>query len=257
MNRQAFFDSARASFRTLSQDQVDGCNAILDAWDRSGLGDIRWLAYMLATTYHETAGTMQPIKEYGGKSYFKRMYDIKGDRPYKARELGNLTPGDGARFCGRGYVQLTGRTNYARATEVCGADFIKTPALAMRPAYAAQIMFSGMTEGWFTGKKLSHYINGKNCDYWNARRIINGTDKASLIERYALTFEKALKAAGAKVAHKAPRTAEKVGGGVGAGGAVIAAERASQGDWWGVLAAIVGFAIIGFIAYQVIKRKQS
>src|SRR3546814_6075636 len=44
------------------------------------------------------------------------MYDIRGDRPAKARELGNLTPGDGAKYAGRGYVQLTGKSNYVKAT---------------------------------------------------------------------------------------------------------------------------------------------
>ncbi len=55
--------------------------------------------------------TMQPIKEYGGERYFYRMYDITGYRPGVAKHLGNLQPGDGARFPGRGLVQLTSRKN--------------------------------------------------------------------------------------------------------------------------------------------------
>ena len=62
-------------------------------------------AYVLATTNLETGYTMRPINEFGGNAYFKKMYDIKGDRPSKARELGNLSPGDGIKYHGRGYVQ--------------------------------------------------------------------------------------------------------------------------------------------------------
>jgi hypothetical protein len=53
-------------------------------------------------------------------------------------------------------------------------------------------MSYGMRNGIFTGKKLNTYINGTTCDYINARRIINGTDKASLIKGYAVNFEACL-----------------------------------------------------------------
>lgn len=59
---------------------------------------------MLATTKHETASTMQPIDEYGDSAYFTQMHENRSD-------LGNTEPGDGARFHGRGFVQLTGRLN--------------------------------------------------------------------------------------------------------------------------------------------------
>jgi putative chitinase len=144
------------------------------------------LAYCLATPVIETARTMQPIKEYGGAAYFRRMYDIEGERPAKARELGNLTPGDGALFAGRGYVQLTGRNNYRRATTRLRAlgyltaldDLERTPDLAMRPDVAAAILFVGMQEGWFTGRKLSDFFGPGKADAVGARRIINGQDRA-------------------------------------------------------------------------------
>lgn len=180
----AFFASVRESFGALSQSQVDGFNAVLEAL--SGW-PLTWQAYALATAWHETARTMQPIKEHGGDAYFRRMYDIQGDRPDKARELGNLTPGDGVRYAGRGYVQLTGRTNYARF----GLE--AKPDEAMRPDVAARIMKRGMETGIFTGKKLADYLPG---DYRGARRIINGLDKADEIASYALKFERALRAGG-------------------------------------------------------------
>jgi putative chitinase len=189
-NRAAFFASVRKDFGSLTQGQVDGFNAILDAW---GARDPKFVAYALATAWHETARRMRPIKEFGGPSYYKRMYDIEGERPDKARVLGNIHPGDGAKFCGRGYVQLTGRSNYARAGNAIGVDMIAAPDAAMVPEYAAKIMVRGMLEGWFTGRKLSDfYGGGGEFDAVNARRIINGTDKAKTIAAHYRAFLVAL-----------------------------------------------------------------
>lgn len=197
MNREVFFNEVRGDVfgGAMKQGQVDGLNAILSAWRESGLSDIRFLAYILATTFHETARTMQPIKEYGGRDYFVRMYDKTGRRPRVARVLGNTEVGDGARFCGRGYVQLTGRANYAKASKKFGVDFVRDPGAVMRPDHAARIMYAGMTEGWFTGKKLSNYFSEAKDDPRNARRIINGMDKASKIAGYHNEFLDALEQA--------------------------------------------------------------
>ncbi len=192
----AFFASVRktkALGPTLSTDEVEGCKAIMAAcaaWPKS------WTAYALATATLETAGTMQPIKEYGGTAYFRKMYDIEGNRPAKARELGNLSPGDGARFAGRGYVQLTGRTNYTRAGKALGLDLVGDPDAAMRPDVAAAIMVKGMESGWFTGRSLSTYLPdgrvGTLAQFKECRRIINGQDRAGEIAGFALEFQRAL-----------------------------------------------------------------
>ena len=62
-------------------------------------------------------------------------------------------------------------------------------------ALAAQVMFAGMSQGWFTGKKLSDYFKDGKADWKNARRIINGTDKADTIAGYGKAFYRALQAA--------------------------------------------------------------
>jgi putative chitinase len=191
----------------VDQHEVDGCNAILAACGDAGwpIGDA---AYGLGTAYHETAGTMQPVKEYGGTAYFTRMYDITGARPAKARELGNLSPGDGARYCGRGLPQLTGKANYAKANAKLhalgilksGEDLVATPDLAMRPDVAAAIMVYGMREGWFTGRDLDDDIPRVGLadydDFLRSRDIINGTDKADKIAREAVEFQRGLQAGG-------------------------------------------------------------
>jgi putative chitinase len=194
-----FFDAVRAGLLgpTLSPDEVSGCSAILAAMSGTALS---WAAYALATAYKETAHTMQPISEYGGDSYFFRRYDPQGQRPDIARTLGNTQLGDGARFKGRGFVQLTGRTNYAKASAKLGVDLVGHPDLALGDDVAAKVMRRGMQEGWFTGKSFASYLPGAgpadHAAFTQARRIINGQDCAGEIADYALKFQAALVAAG-------------------------------------------------------------
>ncbi len=67
IDRKSFFDAVRKSpgGGLLRCDPVDGMTRILDEWEKRGLTNLDWLAYMLATVWHETGATMQPIKEYG------------------------------------------------------------------------------------------------------------------------------------------------------------------------------------------------
>lgn len=194
IDRAAFYQRLRASKLLgdkLEQSEVDGCNAILDACEAASW-PLDWTAYALATALHETAFTMQPISERGGEKYWTRLYDVKGNNPARARRMGNLLPGDGVKYRGRGFVQLTWCNNYAKAAMVIGKDLVLIPDLAMRPDLAARIMVSGMDQGWFTGKKLADYTRPSGFDYLGARRIINGADKAGQIAGYARKFAAAL-----------------------------------------------------------------
>lgn len=134
------------------------------------------LAYVLATTYHETAHTMKPVREYGGEKYLRS----KKYWPY----------------VGMGYVQLTWDYNYKKAGKYLGVDFMSNPKILLEPKYAVPILIQGMKDGWFTGKKLSDYITLQKSDFKNARRIVNGMDKADLIAGYAEKYDKMLLAAG-------------------------------------------------------------
>lgn len=195
MNRKAFFDACREGVMgpTLDGDEVSGSERILDAMEGAPLA---WTAYALATAWHETAHTMQPISEMGGTAYFIRMYDVRGKRPETARKMGNTAPGDGPLYRGRGFVQLTWKSNYARAAKETGYPLVGNPDLAMRPDIAATIMRQGMERGWFTGKRFAHYLpstgTASHRQFCDARRTINGTDKAALIADYAEGFQCAL-----------------------------------------------------------------
>lgn len=234
MDRAKFYASLRARgsgvFGTsLSQKQVEGMELILDKAQSRGT-KITYLAYILATTYHETAHTMQPIEEYG-----------RG----KGRKYGNPAGKFGKRYFGRGYVQLTWLDNYVKASEKLGVDLVQFPERVMEPRIAAEILFVGMEEGWFAGDKkgrhtLARHLGNGAVDYVGARRIINGTDKAKQIAGYAKAFETALRAAGyvgqAPKPSPVPRPAPPVDDPVVT---VPPAPKAEKRGFWTTLASIL------------------
>lgn len=183
------YATLRSYFGSLSKDFVNGVEGMIAAFNADGKVTYPEAAYMLATAYHETSGTMQPIYEKGSKSYFDKY-----DTGKLASNLGNtpVKDGDGYLWRGRGFVQLTGKDNYVKASKKLNIDFVANPDLVLQLDNATKIMILGMREGWFTGNKLSNYINKSGIDYVNARRIINGTDKAEQIAKYAVKFREAL-----------------------------------------------------------------
>lgn len=174
IDRKKFFDGIRQSPfpGKLSAGQVSGTSAILDEWERRKLTDLRWLAYMLGTVKWECDGTMQPIIEGGGIKY------LKSKKYYP--------------WYGRGYVQLTWERNYRAfqpaVLKLFGLDIVANPDAALDPKAAAYIMFEGMQRGTFTGKKLADYFNDNKTDWVNARRVINGTDRAVEIAAISKQF---------------------------------------------------------------------
>lgn len=206
---------------SLTQAQVDGIGAILDAWEaRPDLNDLRQLAYVLATPMIETGGSFKPMAEslnysvealrakfpsritqeqaeqYGRKKGRAANQEMIGNIIYGGSfgltQLGNSQPGDGYRFRGRGLGQLTGRRNYQLATEFLRTDLVSFPDRALEVRTAAAVLLDALTRGWFTGKKLSDYISGSKADFVNARRTINGLDRAQDIAAYAVQFNDAL-----------------------------------------------------------------
>lgn len=199
MNRELFYKSIRKSFGKLNKSQVQGYEAMLDVWlPDPDLSDIRHMSYKLATAWHETAYTMQPIVERGSRSYFNKY------EPHTkiGKALGNKYLGDGYLFRGRGLVQLTGRENHKKMGKILGLPLEEKPEMLLEMNVSIAVMDEGMHtrksfRGDFTGKSLENYFNKKISDPVGARRIINGTDKAHKIAGHYYEFMKAFEFANA------------------------------------------------------------
>lgn len=167
---------------------------------------IEQAAYILATARWETAHTMKPVRETLAATSEDAVARLE-----KAWRTGRLpwvkTPywrpdASGRSWHGRGYVQLTWEKNYISAGKRLGMDLVSNPDVVMQPEIAMKILVRGSLQGWFTGMKLSDYINDAKVDYRNARRVINGVDKAHEIAALAVSYEGTLEKAqyGAKPA---------------------------------------------------------
>lgn len=189
MNRDDFYKTVSLRLGPLSQSQVDGIETLLDAIDGQPLS---WQAYMLATAWHETAQTMQPVREAFQLSEAWRQKNLRYYPWY-----------------GRGYVQTTWERNYARLDAEAAAagltkagDILANPDLAMRPDIAAFALRRGLEEGWYDaqGKTMAQRLPmqgvATRAQYINARYLVNVQDKADLIEGYAQAFERALRDGG-------------------------------------------------------------
>lgn len=166
-----------SEFKPLVDKAESGLREILAMMENDKLSaDLRWCGYALATTYHECAGKWQPIEEFDkGKG---RRYGEPGG-PY------------GLIYYGRGLTQNTWLENYEILTKAWNkehpdrlVDFVKNPELLLVMEYSFWAMSYGMRTGAYTGVGLKKYFNEGKTDPVNARRIINGTDKAELIAGY-------------------------------------------------------------------------
>jgi putative chitinase len=186
IDRKKFFDSIRESLfeGVLTQRQVDGMNAVMDIWEQYYAdNDIRWLAYCMATAHHETAYVWDAIEEYGKGS----------GQPY-----GQPAGPYGECYYGRGFVQLTWYDNYVKGEGILKDKYnvecpmVEYPHRMLEQEPAALILFDGMINGWFTGVGLPQYFDNDTEDPYNARRTVNGTDKADVIKGHYYKFKEAL-----------------------------------------------------------------
>ncbi len=142
---------------------------VLNALVGPQLADKPMVLMALATIRAET-GSFLPISE--GQSRFNTS---PGGQPfdlYDARaDLGNLGPPDGERFKGRGFIQLTGRSNYALhgAAIGLGHQLIDYPDLANNPGIAARLLASFLK---YHEVKIRAALTAG--DLLEARRLVNG-----------------------------------------------------------------------------------
>ena len=189
MDRKLFYNKIKPLFGSFTISQVKGIEVFLNYYETSGIDDLRQLACILGNVYWETDKTFSPIEEYG-----------KGDKkPYgkKLKMSGDAYSLPNKIYYGRGYTQNTWYENYAKLTSYAKAegkdwDFFNNPELLLIDKYSVWATFTAMTKGLYTGKKLSDYFNTTTTDFYNARRIVNGLDKAKEIEGFSKIFYNAL-----------------------------------------------------------------
>ncbi|MEM8591225.1 MAG: peptidoglycan-binding protein [Pseudomonadota bacterium] len=160
---------------TMRKKRSGAVEAILAACVKNKVNDQSHQAYILATAYHET-NLGQFMEEIWGPSAVQLTY---------GHRLGNRGDAEGKLYKGRGFVQITGRNNYQKYSDIFGQDFISNPKLVAEPKMAAEILVRGMAEFGFTGKGLltDMGLDG-DFDWFNARSLINGDKNLGGDSRY-------------------------------------------------------------------------
>ena len=174
MRNDIWIGAAEAAWQKLGSAQRDSVEQILRAFREYGDGDYRKLVYILATAWHESK--LRPVRERRAGSSQTWLRQLQ-DRYWPSG------------YYGRGFVQLTWKSNYQKMSNFLGIDLVGSPDLALEPRYAADILVYGMMNGEFTSRALGRYINLVQTDYYNARRAVNGTDRADLIRDYAVLLQ--------------------------------------------------------------------
>lgn len=197
INKKRFYHVYRSLFGPIrSQDSVSGINAILkeytDITKEDPTCDMRELAYILATAYHETGGRMYPVREHFANSDEEAYQSVTNWCNRRGRKNYAYKHENGNSYYGRGFVQLTHGANYARMGERLGLPLYDHPNIALDVFSGARILIVGMQEGLFTGKKLSDFFTEDASHTFNARQIVNGLDKAGKIRDHAILMYKAL-----------------------------------------------------------------
>ncbi len=173
---------------------------ILQACLNAGITDKGQIAYVLVTAAHESNFGLN-MQELGNYSYFERLYGPNGGRPENARQQGNTQAGDGYKYRGRGFAQVTWKDNYEKWDDrLSNQNYALDGSLKDNPDQlsanrdlAAKVIAEGMRDGVFTSKKLGTYINAQQQDFVQARRVINGLDYAEGMGQAASTLNERLK----------------------------------------------------------------
>jgi len=137
--------------------------------EKHGLPLKEQIAYVIATAEHETGRTYKPVIE---------AYWLSED--WRKKNLDRYYP-----YYGRGYVQITWDYNYEKFSKLLGRDFLANPNELLDKNISLFILVYGMSIGGFSGKRLGTYVNKNDKDFYRARQVVNGRDKAEHIARLA------------------------------------------------------------------------
>jgi len=179
-DRKTLLDSIRPSFPNgrLHHAQIGLIGTLLEEVTRRTL-PVAQAAYIMAPAQHETAS-------------YTTMHERGAGRGRAYGDGIEIFPRTSRTYYGRGYAQLTWLYHYASFTARTGIDLVRNPDLAAEPPLAARIICDGMIDGLFTGRNLGRHVNATEIDFVNARRVVNGADRADDIAAIAETWRIAL-----------------------------------------------------------------
>ena len=138
---------------------------LLMKWAKKFIHNPSELAAFMGQCAHES-DNFNAMEEYGSPERFAKKYDIQYN-PEKAKQLGNDRPGDGIKYRGRGYIQLTGKYNYQKASEWITKylnhpiDFVAKPDLVATPTAAA------LTSLWY----WMTFVHPKHKNFTNTKQV--------------------------------------------------------------------------------------
>lgn len=183
----------------MTQGVVDTIDTIVNTYLSQGQYNPQHLAYILATAYHESYHRKlnpdwNPVREGFANSNEGAIQAVT--KLYNSGRISHnyaLPHTNGNSYYGRGYVQITWPENYRKMGKRLDIPLYENPDLALERDVAAKLLVVGMIDGTYTGRRLADYgpING-SFDAYNARRIINGLDKADKIKGHYEIFNLAI-----------------------------------------------------------------
>ena len=224
MDKSTFYATLRKRKNPLFGDrisdrQIAGMEGIIKAFtDEVGEPDpdlrAKFLAYTLATAYHETARRMSPVRETLANSDEQAINRLER----WARQNGRTTniywrpePPYGHAYFGRGQVQLTWKSNYEASSEDAGVDLVADPNKMLDPEISARVMIRGLLDGRWNahGVGLMTYLRRE--DLQGARRTVNITDRWIEIAGHYAHFLDAIMTAGGAPARSEPEPTRRPG----------------------------------------------
>lgn len=167
-----FINAVKTAVGNLNIVQEDSAKKIINYYFQAGYENLSQLCYILATAWHECS--LVSKKEIRCNTS-QACYWLQENYWYTG-------------YFGRGFVQLTGESNYEEMSSIVGIDLVTYPDMALEPNTAAKIIVEGMQKGTFTGVKLSNYINDDSIDFYNARKVVNGLQNADNISDTAFNI---------------------------------------------------------------------
>jgi hypothetical protein len=166
----------------LTDKQAKRLGIILHYCKKYKVTDARKVAYIVITAWHESDELLDLTEDRASKTKNPTLYLLQNRYWHTG-------------YWGRGFVQITWESNYRKMGKLLKIDLVRNPDHMLDEHLAAEALVLGMKLGTYTGRKLCDYFNESRTDWVNARRIVNGLDRAKELAAQAQSLYEALESA--------------------------------------------------------------